>query len=179
MQIVHDEGESQATRFVRELTGIGIRNNEKFGFTLPPYNIKRKLYDRYCYYNRWKTKQIPRGNCTWVADYELRKCGDELKDTALWPTGPIVPPVCMFSTFCTLWKRFFPLLKILAPSKGICLQWHIFKNQYKYTSHKRKDCSSESDDDSSINRRPAQFSNELYPDTICYSETDMAEQIVL
>ena len=138
LQVAHDEGESQATRFVRELTGIGICNNKKFGFTLPPYNTKRKLYERYCYYNGWKTRQTPRGNYTRVAEYKLRKNDDELEDMALWPTGSVVLPVCTFSTFRTLWKRFFPLLKIRTPSEDICLQCHIFKNQYKYASHKRK-----------------------------------------
>ena len=98
----HDEGELQATRFGRELTGIGIHNNEKFGFILPSYNTKRKLYDRCCYYNGLKTKQTPRGNYTRVTEYELRKCDDELIDMTLRPTGPVIPPVCMYLTFCTL-----------------------------------------------------------------------------
>ena len=33
MEVGHTEGESQATRFVRELTGIGIQNSEKFGLS--------------------------------------------------------------------------------------------------------------------------------------------------
>ena len=40
--IAHTEGESQATGFVQELTGIGVRNEEKFGVALPPYRTKRK-----------------------------------------------------------------------------------------------------------------------------------------
>ena len=49
MEVAHEDGESQATRFVRELTGIGILNEEKFGVTLPPpYHTKRKLYQKYC-----------------------------------------------------------------------------------------------------------------------------------
>ena len=61
MEVAHEDGESQATRFVRELTGIGILNEEKFGVTLPPYHTKRKLYQKYCWENGWHVKSANNG----------------------------------------------------------------------------------------------------------------------
>ena len=61
MEVAHEDGESQATRFIREMTGIGIRNEEKFGVTLPPYHTKRKLYQKYCWENGWHVKSANNG----------------------------------------------------------------------------------------------------------------------
>ena len=51
-EVTHEESESQATRFVRTLTGIGICNDKKFGETPPPYKTKRKMSKQYCF-NNW------------------------------------------------------------------------------------------------------------------------------
>ena len=53
-EIAHNEGELQATYFVRELSDIGIRNKEKFGVTLPPYHTKQNMYNQHCWENGWK-----------------------------------------------------------------------------------------------------------------------------
>ncbi len=53
-EVVHEDSESQATRFLHKLTGIGICNNKKFGLSLPLYKTKRKMYEQYCVNNGWK-----------------------------------------------------------------------------------------------------------------------------
>jgi hypothetical protein len=42
-------GESYATRFVRERTSVGLRNEEEGCVDLPSYFSKRKLYERYVF----------------------------------------------------------------------------------------------------------------------------------
>ena len=115
-----------------------ICNNKKFGLTLPPYKTKRKMYEQYCFNNGWKVRHTPRGGYAKLSDYTLRPNDDHLEDMALWPTGSIFIPVCTYHTFCSLWKKFFPLMKICSPSKDICLQYHVFKNQFKFNAKQAK-----------------------------------------
>ena len=61
-EVGHTEGESQATRFVRELTGIGVCNCEKYGTTLPPYRSKQGMYIQYCWNNGWKLVSNGKGD---------------------------------------------------------------------------------------------------------------------
>ena len=75
--IAHNEGESQATHFVRELTGIGIKNEEKFGVALPPYHIKRKIYKQYCWENGWKAYTNATGGYKKLEKYDLQPNDDE------------------------------------------------------------------------------------------------------
>ena len=44
-EVAHSSGESQATQFMRELTGIGVRDEERNGVTLPAFYSKRKMYE--------------------------------------------------------------------------------------------------------------------------------------
>lgn len=138
MEVGHTEGESQATRFVRELTGIGIRNSEKFGMTLPPYRSKRGMYLQYCWNNGWIPVSNGKGDYVSIASYKRRPNDDEYGDMALWPTNSISLPVCTFHTFRKIWKEHFPLMKIRQRSEDICLQCHIFKNAFKYNSSNLK-----------------------------------------
>ena len=147
MEVAHEDGESQATRFVREMTGIGIRNEEKFGVTLPPYHTKRKLYQKYCWENGWHVRSANNGEYPKLREYPKRTNDDDMGDLALWPSGSMCYPVCSFFTFRKLWKDNFPLLKIRPPSEDICLQCHVFKNQFKFTI-KRRYNQNESDDES-------------------------------
>ena len=43
------EGESYATRFIRERTSVGLRNEEEGCVDLPSFFSKRKLYERYVF----------------------------------------------------------------------------------------------------------------------------------
>ena len=110
MEVGHTEGESQATRVVRKFTGIGIRNLEKFGMTLPPYRSKRGMYLQYCWNNGWKPVSNGKGDYVSIASYKCRPNNDEHGDMALWPQGSICLPVCTFHTFRKIWKEHFPLM---------------------------------------------------------------------
>ena len=133
MEVAHEDGEAQATRFVREMTGIGIRNEEKFGVKLPPYHSKRKLYQKYCWENGWSVRSSNNGEYPKLRDYAKRPNDDDMGPLALWPSGNRCYPVYSFFNFMRLRKNNFPLLKIRPPSESICLQCHVFKNQFKYT----------------------------------------------
>ena len=171
MEVAHEDGESQATRFVREMTGIGIRNEEKFGVTLPPYHTKRKLYQKYCWENGWHVKSANNGEYPKLRDFPKRPNDDEMGPLALWPSGNMCYPVCSFFTFRRLWKNNFPLLKIRPPSEDICLQCHVFKNQFKYTFKKRYDSNSTDDDES--------LDNGLSPTNNVGVCNDLEEDIIL
>ena len=83
--------------------------------------------------------------------YYERPFDDENGDMALWQTGSIKVPVCTFHKFCTIRKTNFPLMKIQPPSEDICLQCHVFKNQFKYSlKQKHKDEDEDNDDLSEI-----------------------------
>ena len=111
-EVGHNEGESQETSFVRELTGIGVRNFEKIGMTLPPYRSKRGMYLQYCWNNGWKPVSNGKGDYVSLTFYQRQPNDDEYKDIALWPTGSVCLPVCTFHTFRKIWKEYFLLMKI-------------------------------------------------------------------
>ena len=171
MEVDHEHGESQATRFVREMTGIAIQNEEKFGATLPSYHTKRKLYQKYCWDNGWHIKSGNNGEYPKLRDFPKRPNDDEMGPLALWPSGNMCYPVCSFFTFRRLWKNNFPLLKIRPPSEDICLQCHVLKNQFKYKFKKRYDSNS-TDDDKSLN-------NGLSPTNNVGVCNDLEEDIIL
>lgn len=50
------EGESYATRYVRLITGIAVRDNEKGHTELPSSYTRRKLYERFCYHSGYVVK---------------------------------------------------------------------------------------------------------------------------
>ena len=73
-----------------------------------------------------------------------------------------------------LWKNSFPLLKIRPPSEDICLQCHVFKNQFKCTFKKRYDPNN-SDDDNSIDH-----SNTMIQDrNNVYGTKDLEDNIII
>lgn len=73
-------------QFVRELTGIGIREEERNGFTLSPFYSKRQMYQDYCWSNRWKVKADNRGIYQRLKDYPEHPFDYESGDMALCPT---------------------------------------------------------------------------------------------
>ena len=69
MEVAHEDSEFQATRFIREMTGISIQNEEKFSVTLPPYHSKRNLYQKYCWGNGCHVKSASNGEYPKLSDY--------------------------------------------------------------------------------------------------------------
>ena len=96
-------------------------------------------------------------------------------ELALWPSGSMCYPVCSFFTFRKLWKDNFPLLKIRPPSEDICLQCHVFKNQFKYTI-KRRYNQNNSDDDESVDEGENMVENQKYADRRSEAEENIIIQ---
>ena len=139
MEVAHEDGESQATCFIREMTGIATRNEEKFGETLPPYHTKRKIYQKYCWENGWHVKTAKNSEYPKLRDFPKRPNDDEMGPLELWPSANICYPVCSIFTLRRLWKNNFPLFKIRPPSEDICLQFNVLKNNSN--RHLKKDTS--------------------------------------
>ena len=64
--------EPYATRFIRELTGVGIRDSEVDVKLLPTYFTKRNCYMKYCYGLGYKVKTDSKGNYGKIKDYVKR-----------------------------------------------------------------------------------------------------------
>ncbi len=111
-----------------------------------------------------------------LSDYVLRPNDDDLDDMALWSTGLVCIPVCTYHTFCSLRKKFLPLIKIRPPSEDICLQCHVFRNQFKFNTKqsKAKLYDADSDNDGIEDDKTVQLSNQVVTD-----EADVAENIIL
>lgn len=45
-----DHGESYATRFIRERSSLGLRNDEEGSIDLPSHFTKRKIFERYVFF---------------------------------------------------------------------------------------------------------------------------------
>ena len=131
-EIGRDEGESYATRFIRFLTRIEIRDEEKGFVQLPSCYTKRQMYKNYCFGRGWIAKSDHKGNYSVISDYTRRRNDDELGDMASWPTGSVCQKVCSFSTFLNIWTSYLPYLSIRPPSLDTCMQCHVFRNQAKY-----------------------------------------------
>jgi len=97
--LAKQEGESYATRYVRFLTGTGVRDSEKGYVQLPSSFSKRQIYKNFCFKNGWIATSDSNGNYNHQKDFEKRSHDDELGDMASWPTGSLPQKVCAYSTF--------------------------------------------------------------------------------
>jgi len=130
--LAKQEGESYATRYVRFLTGTGVRDSEKGYVQLPSSFSKRQIYKNFCFKNGWIATSDSNGNYNHQKDFEKRSHDDELGDMASWPTGSLPQKVCAYSTFFRIWSDYLPFITIRPPSLDTCMQCHIFRNQSKY-----------------------------------------------
>ncbi len=90
-----------ATRFIRERTSVGIRNEEKGIVELPASMSKQSIYIGWCYSQGYKAKANAKGSFGSVTDYELRQYDD-----ILWPKGS-QSVICSWSSFLKIsWKHF-------------------------------------------------------------------------
>lgn len=111
--------EPRATRLVREVTGIGVRDDEMID--LPSYMTKRGLYAQFCWYRGMKVTTTAKGNSTVVArdDNEWTQNADEPMECPSW------------TTFRRFWKAEFPRLCIQKPAKDICGECYKFSLAHK------------------------------------------------
>jgi hypothetical protein len=111
--------EPYATRFIREITGMSLREDEEGAVELPSSFTKRKLYAEYCFSRGYKVKANAKGSYGKMQQYEEREI-DEL----LWPEGSVPLPVCS-------WKDCYILTVILVL---------LFELVYSSSDHGIKQC---------------------------------------
>lgn len=119
-------GEAYATRFVREVTGLSLRQEEENLVELPSRFTKRKLYAEYCFSRGYKIKANAKGSYGKVSSYELREY-DEL----LWPEDSIALTVCSWKDFLSIWKEEFSYMKIRNPCEDTCAECFKIRNSFR------------------------------------------------
>jgi len=105
--IADEYGELYATHFVREVTGMSLRDTEEGCIDLPSHFLKRHFYAQYCYHQGYKVKANAKGSYDSMSEYELRDFDD-----TLWPPGSEPLAICTWVHFLRIWKTEFPHLKI-------------------------------------------------------------------
>ena len=123
--------EPRATIVVRLETGIGLREEEVDLVELPSGNTKRALYYRWCKERGWGVSADARGG--------LRKVQHPV---------PLADSkdICDWKTFRAFWRKNYKKVVVRAPSRDICGDCYVFKNQHKYRKRPRKE---DNDSDSS------------------------------
>lgn len=106
-----EESETHATRVVREVSGVTLRDDEVGTVELPSSWTKRQLYSRYCFQRGWNVRADARGCLPKLQNYPVRPFND-----SDWPTGSEPIPVPSRIYFDKYWKKNFPLMKIRSPS---------------------------------------------------------------
>jgi hypothetical protein len=128
-------GEPTATRFIRETTGIGVRDTEIDLVHLPSHFSKRGIYGAYVHQNGYQLpKATHKGSLGAVKNYKLRT--DDEDDTD-WPPAMEPNEVVSLTVFVRIWKDKCPLIVIKPKSEDICGDCYVFANQLKY-GEKRK-----------------------------------------
>lgn len=124
--VTKEYGEAYATRFIREITGLSLRNEEEGAVELPSSFTKRKLYTQYCFSRGYVIKPTAKGSYGSVEDYERRPFDD-----ILWPEGTMSLPVCCWKSFLQIWKNNFPHLTIRNPCEDTCGDCFKIRNSFK------------------------------------------------
>lgn len=118
--------EPYATRFIREITGMSLREDEEGAVELPSSFTKRKLYAEYCFSRGYKVKADAKGSYGKMQQYEERAIDD-----MLWPEGSVPLPVCSWKDFLKLWKQHFPQLSIRNPCEDTCGECAKYRNSFR------------------------------------------------
>jgi hypothetical protein len=118
--------EPYATRFIREITGMSLREAEEGAVQLPSNFTKRKLYAEYCYSRGYKIKSDAKGSYGNINQYQERE-----HDELLWPEGSSPLPVCSWKDFLRLWKEHFPNLSIRNPCEDTCGECTKLRNSFR------------------------------------------------
>ena len=70
--IADEYGELYATHFVREVTGMSLRDTEEGCIDLPSHFLKRHFYAQYCYHQGYKVKANAKGSYDSMSEYKLQ-----------------------------------------------------------------------------------------------------------
>jgi hypothetical protein len=103
-----------ATRFIREKTSVGLRNNEISVIELPSNMTYRNIYCGWYYSVGYKPAADSKGNFGSVYLFKERPY-DELT----FPVGS-QGHVCSWSSFQKIWKKYFPNMKICNRCEDVC-----------------------------------------------------------
>ena len=160
------DGTPYATRFIRELNGMALRETEvDHLIELSSSNTKRRIYRKFCYEQGWvMPKGTAKGSYGRTKDYQKRM-DDE------WPEDEDPLPVCSYSCFIQLWKLHRPLIRIRPKSQDTCGECYTLRNYAKYGKRKRTDSDEESSDDDN-------FCSEEPDDDFEFQETIMEKAAI-
>jgi hypothetical protein len=122
-----EHGEAYATHFIREITGMSLRNEEDGLVELPSSFTKRKLYAEFCFSRGYKVKSTAKGSYGPMKDFALRPF-----DEVFWPEGSTPLSICSWTDFRKLWKKHFPKLGIRNPCEDTCGECVKICNSFKY-----------------------------------------------
>ena len=128
-QNLKGEAETHATRTIREITGVGLRDEEIDSVELPSSYSKRQLYYKYCLSRGYQVKADHKGRIPNLKKFPVRTGFD-----ILWPLGSVPKPVCEWKYFRTYWKTHFPKMRICPPSHDTCGKCWKFKNELGVTT---------------------------------------------
>ena len=104
-----DLEEPRATRFVREATGVSVRDDSDT-VDLPAYFSKRGLYKQFCFHRGIQVTTTNKGKPVLID-----------RDDEAWKEGGLETLKCpSWTMFCKFWERRYPLLKIQRPTQDIC-----------------------------------------------------------
>jgi hypothetical protein len=131
-EIGDKHGEPYATRFVRETTGIGVRDAEVDTVELPSSFTQRYLYGKFCHQQGYEVKASAKGDYGKLKDFQRRE-DDE------WAPGLEPGPICDWHSFRSFWETEFPLLHIRPACEDTCGECFMYKNRAKYKEPNNED----------------------------------------
>ena len=141
----------QATRFVREETGAGLRDGEEGVLELPSSWSKRSVYGRFCFERGIVVTSTHTGN--------ILKA--ERSDPGWDPNNK--KPICSWWAFLKFWEKEYKNIRIASPSADICTDCHVFFNRSKYATRNLVGTNSDHNDNST--------------NSINYTTTTMADNL--
>jgi hypothetical protein len=121
------QGESHATRVVREKTKVGLRDGDVDLVELPSAMTKRNLYEQFCFSRGYKMQVSANGSYGPLKLAEVRG-GHADADDESWPVGSIPLPICSYGYFWKFWKKEYPKLGIRPPSRDTCDECFQYSN---------------------------------------------------
>ena len=122
------EGGPYATQFIRQLTGVGIRNSDSEVIELPSWLTKRKLYGMFMYQQGVIAKADAKGKYTTIKRHDEEWLAISLFDEEHYMERPI----CAFSTFWKIWQDNCAHIKIQPRCEDTCNECHIIRNEFRY-----------------------------------------------
>jgi hypothetical protein len=120
-------GGPHATRFIRMKAGMELREEEKGQLTCRLTSLSAIFMSCGFVVGDGASPPTTKDHTPPpLVKYEKRKHDKD------WPDYSKSVPVCSWSSFLSVWKEEFPLMKIRAPSCDLCGECYIYKNAFHY-----------------------------------------------